>query len=105
MSLPNLHFLKALLLGIPNGHRPLIIFATEGWENESDRPLMLQLPEGQYACLAEAQVVDYVRTKFKLSDEKPYTLLTSMYGIVEDIAPYHTPWRIVMCASRRRYSR
>lgn len=61
---------------------------------------MLQLPEGQYACLAEAQVVDYVRTKFKLSDEKPYTLLTSMYGIVEDIAPYHTPWRIVMCASR-----
>lgn len=26
MSLPNLHFLKALLLGIPNGHRPLIIF-------------------------------------------------------------------------------
>jgi alpha-glucosidase len=79
---------------------PYNLLPLEGWENESDRPLMLQLPEGQYACLAEAQVVDYVRTKFKLSDEKPYTLLTSMYGIVEDIAPYHTPWRIVMCASR-----
>ena len=47
---------------------PYNLLPLEGWENESDRPLMLQLPEGQYACLAEAQVVDYVRTKFKLSD-------------------------------------
>lgn len=44
---------------------PYNLLPLEGWENESDRPLMLQLPEGQYACLAEAQVVDYVRTKFK----------------------------------------
>ena len=42
----------------------------EGWPGESDRPLLLTLPEGPYVCLAEAQVVDYVRTKFKLSTEK-----------------------------------
>ena len=37
------------------------------------------------------QVVDYVRTKFKLSTEKKNTSQSAMYGPVEDIAPYHTP--------------
>ena len=23
-----------------------------------------------------------------------------MYGPVEDIAPYHTPWRVIMCADK-----
>ena len=72
----------------------------EGWPGESDRPLLLTLPEGPYVCLAEAQVVDYVRTKFKLSTEKKNTIQSAMYGPVEDIAPYHTPWRVIMCADK-----
>lgn len=64
-------------------------------DGQSDRPLLLKLPEYGYLCLAEAQVVDYVRTKFCLSS-KPNTIATAMYGPVEDIAPYHTPWRVVM---------
>ncbi len=73
----------------------------EGWSSESERPLLLELPDGGgYVCLAEAQVVDYVRTKFKLSESKPDCILTSMYGPVEEIAPYHTPWRVIFCANR-----
>ena len=73
----------------------------KGWSSESDRPLLLELPDdGGYVCLAEAQVVDYVRTKFKLSESKPDCILTSMYGPVEEIAPYHTPWRVIFCANR-----
>ena len=72
----------------------------EGWPGESDRPLLLTLPDGLYVCLAEAQVVDYVRTKFKLAEGKKNTIVTSMYGPVEDIAPYSTPWRVIMCADK-----
>lgn len=65
-------------------------------DGESDRPLLLKLPDGSFACLAEAGVVDYVRTKFKLSPDKPGTVRAAMYGPVEDVAPYDTPWRLVM---------
>lgn len=65
-------------------------------DGESDRPLLLKLPDGSFACLAEAGVVDYVRTKFKLSPDKPGTVRATMYGPVEDVAPYDTPWRLVM---------
>lgn len=79
----------------PYQHLPL-----KNWPDESDRPLLLTLSDGTYVCLAEAQVVDYVRTKFKLSETKENTILTSMYGPVEDIAPYSTPWRVIMCAEQ-----
>lgn len=65
-------------------------------DGESDRPLLLKLPDGSFACLGEAGVVDYVRTKFKLSPDKPNTIRASMYGPVEDVAPYDAPWRFVM---------
>lgn len=70
------------------------------WPGESDRPLMLTLAGGTYVCLAEAQVVDYVRTKFSLAEGKRNTLATAMYGPVDEIAPYATPWRVIMAADR-----
>lgn len=76
-------------------HLPL-----QGWPGESERPLLLTLPDETYVCLTEAQVVDYVRTKFKLSADKKNTILSAMYGPVEEIAPYHTPWRVIMCADK-----
>lgn len=69
----------------------------KGWKGESERPLMLTLTDGTYVCLTEANVFDYVRTKFKLSDTKKNTIVTSMYGTVDEIAPYYTPWRVIMC--------
>lgn len=65
-------------------------------DGESDRPLLLKLPDGSFACLAEAGVVDYVRTKFRLSPDKPGTVRAAMYGPVEDVAPYDAPWRLIM---------
>lgn len=70
------------------------------WPGEADRPLTLELPGGLYGALAEAEVVDYVRTKFKLADGKPNTLACSMYGAVDEIAPFATPWRVVMVAEQ-----
>lgn len=70
------------------------------WPGESERPLVLTLENGPYVLLTEAAVVDYVRTKFVLSDDKPNTITGAMYGPVDQIAPYHTPWRVVMAANR-----
>jgi len=70
------------------------------WPEESERPLTLQLPNGWYVCLAEADMTNYARTKFKLSHEKPGTILTSMYTPADLISPFGTPWRVVMLAEK-----
>lgn len=79
---------------------PYNLLPLKGWPDESERPLTLQLPNGLYACLAEAQMVDYARTKFKLSNEKPNTILTSMYTPADLISPFPTPWRVIMIAEK-----
>lgn len=68
------------------------------WPDESDRPLTLELPNGLFACLAEAQMVNYARTKFKLAGDKPNTIIGSMYDDVDEIAPFSSPWRVIMVA-------
>ena len=85
----------------PRAQTPYTLLPLKDWpgDGESDRPLLLRLPEGGFACLAEAQVVDYVRTKFRLSG-KPNTVTAAMYGPVDEIAPYATPWRMVMCGDK-----
>ncbi len=79
----------------PATQRPL-----EGWEDESERPLTMRLPDGLTVSLGEARMVDYVRTKFALSPSRPHTLQTSMYDCADIITPYNTPWRVIMAAER-----
>ncbi len=70
------------------------------WPGESERPLVLQLPDGSFACLTEAQMVNYARTKFALSPSKPNTISCSIYDKVDFYTPFATPWRVVMVADR-----
>ncbi|WP_240543682.1 glycoside hydrolase family 97 protein [Spirosoma foliorum] len=71
-----------------------------GWPETSERPLTLSLPNGLYASLAEAQLTDYAMTKFKLSVDKPNTIVTSMYESADLMSDVGTPWRVVMVAER-----
>ena len=70
------------------------------WPGESERPLVLQLPGGRYACLAEAGMVNYSRTKFSLNSNKANTISCSIYDRVDFFTPFATPWRVVMVAER-----
>jgi alpha-glucosidase len=70
------------------------------WEDECERPLTLELPNGKYACLLEAEVVNYARSKFVLSETKPNTVLCKQYDAVDEISPFATPWRVVMAADK-----
>lgn len=70
------------------------------WPGAAERPLTLKLPNGLYACLAEAQMVDYTKTRFSLSPDKPNTVVTDLYTSADLISPFATPWRVIMVAER-----
>lgn len=70
----------------------------QDWPGESERPLVLQLPDGLFCCLAEAEMVDFSRTKFILHPNKLNTICCSMYDKVDLTTPFSTPWRVIMVA-------
>ncbi|QNR85184.1 glycoside hydrolase family 97 N-terminal domain-containing protein [Pedobacter riviphilus] len=70
--------------------------ALENWDAEAERPLTLELKNGLFVSLLEAQMVDYSRTKFKLKEKN--TIVTSMFTPVDLISPVASPWRSVMVA-------
>ena len=65
---------------------------------ESERPLLLQLPDGTYVALLEAAMKDYTRGKFKL--KKDNELQVAMYDCADIISPYDTPWRVIMAGEK-----
>lgn len=77
-----------------------VLLPLENWSGEGERPLTLELPNGLYACLLEAEMVNYSRTKFTLSPEKANTVKCVQYDAVEEITPFATPWRVVMIAEK-----
>ncbi len=76
-------------------HKRMLV---KDWPGEAERPLTLQLENGLYASLAEAEMVDYSRTKFVVRKGESNVIRCKMYDAVEDIAPFEPPWRVVMIA-------
>mgnify|MGYP000347920553 CR=1 FL=1 len=83
---------------MPWAQGPASLKALKDWQTTSERPLTLELANGKYVALAEAKVIDYVRTKFDLSDNKADTIVTKMHDPVDIITGTSTPWRVVMVA-------
>jgi len=79
---------------------PYDLLPLENWIDESERPLTCELPNGLYVALAEAQMVDYSRAKFKVKPGQPGTLVTSLWTPVDAITPFDTPWRVIMAAEK-----
>ncbi len=79
----------------------------EDWEghDHAERPLTMELPSGKYVALCEAGMLDYGRGKFRLATA-PYNLEMalgdpknrSIDNSIRFVAPYQTPWRVVMAA-------
>jgi len=70
------------------------------WPTECERPLTMELPDKLFVCLTEAQMVNYSRTLFSLDPNKKNTVTCSMYGCVDEITPFNTPWRVIMVAEK-----
>ncbi len=73
---------------------PFSLLPLKDWKDESERPLLMKLSDGTYVALLEAAMTDYARGKFCLAAEN--VVAVSMYGGVEAMSPYDTPWRVVM---------
>lgn len=82
------------------GQGPYRLLPIADWPDEAERPLTIQLPDGRYACIAEAGMVDYARTKFRKHPVQPNTIQTSMYTPADMISPFSTPWRVIMAADQ-----
>lgn len=65
-----------------------------------ERALTLELPDGTWAALADADVDDWCLTKFRASDKKQHTLTSVMYSPVDIVTYYATPWKVVMAADK-----
>lgn len=82
----------------PYERRPL-----KGEWLEAERPLLLYLPHGEegkglHVALLEAALKDYARGKFVLQQENE--LQVKLYGNVDIITPYQTPWRVIMAGEK-----
>lgn len=73
----------------------------EDWEDECERPMTVKISDSLYASVGEAGVYDFPRTKLKLGEDRPNTVIASLNDDGTDIyTPYSMPWRVVMAASR-----
>lgn len=79
---------------------PYELRGLKDWTESSERPLTLRLANGWLMSLLEAQMVDYARTKFALHPEVSDCLQAEMYGSVDVMTPYDTPWRVIMVGER-----
>jgi alpha-glucosidase len=84
----------------PWAQGPFSLLPLKNWTGESERPLVLKLKNGLSVALAEAQMVDYARMKFILDPKQPDALLAKLYGSVDVIPSYSTPWRVVMAGEQ-----
>ncbi len=65
-----------------------------------ERALTLELPDGTWAALTDADVDDWCLTKFRTSADKPHTLTSVMYSPVDIVTYYATPWKVIMAADK-----
>lgn len=68
--------------------------------NPVERALTLELPNGLWTALTDADVDDWCLTKFKSSKEKRNTLKSVMYSPVDIVTYYATPWKVIMAAEK-----
>lgn len=91
---------KTLAWFTPRAQAKYSLLPLRDWPDECERPLTLQLENGLYACLGEAEMVNYARTKFSIDDKKANTIVCSQYDVVDEISAFATPWRLVMVAEK-----
>ena len=79
---------------------PFSLLPLKDWKGQSERPLTMKLTNGLTVAIAEAQMTDYARMKFTLNATKPNTLQATIYGSVDIIPAYSTPWRVIMAGEK-----
>lgn len=66
---------------------------------QTEMPLTVELPDGRYAAVLDAALVNYARTRLR-AGERAGKLRLAMDSPVATGTPMHSPWRVVMAADR-----
>ncbi len=69
-------------------------------EHPVERALTVELADGHWAALMDADVDDWCLTKFARSQTKPNTLASVMYSPVDAVTYFATPWKVILSAGR-----
>ena len=65
-----------------------------------ERVLTLELPNGAWVALTDADVDDWCLTRFQVLPEEENTLMSVMYSPVDVVTYYATPWKVIMAADK-----
>lgn len=65
-----------------------------------ERALTLELPNGLWMALTDADTDDWCLTKFQSSVDKWNTLTSVMYSPVDIVTYFATPWKVIMVAEK-----
>lgn len=84
----------------PYAQAPYTKLPLKNWPGQSERPLTIRLSNGLYTSLAEAALLEHARTKFFIAKDEQDIIRCAMYGRVEQLGPYATPWRVIVVAER-----
>lgn len=75
-----------------------LLKADESWKKESERPLLLTLPNNLCVALAEAELHDFSRGKIALKQDNE--LQFSLFDSADIITAYDMPWRLIMVGEK-----
>ncbi|CCH54289.1 alpha-glucosidase [Fibrisoma limi BUZ 3] len=70
----------------------------QNWSAQAELPLTLELPNGVWASIAQAEQVNYPRVRLKTTGPEG-ELQTQLFGEVVETSPYATSWRVVLGAN------
>lgn len=79
-------------------HQVPLLTSDSAWVAQSERPLLLTLPNGLHVAVAEAALTDFARGKLSLTAD--HELGFSLYNSADVITPYDMPWRVIMTGER-----
>ena len=71
----------------------------QNWTADAELPLTLELPNGLWASIAQAEQVNYPRIRLKTTGPEG-ELKTQLFGEVVETSPYATSWRVVLVADK-----
>ncbi len=74
--------------------------ALTGWRQEAEMPLTLTTPDGLFVSIAEANMVNFARSRLMSDAADAQTLHMRLFGTVVESSPFATPWRVLLMAAR-----
>lgn len=79
---------------------PYNLLPIDSIKEPAERALTVELPNGLWASLTDADVDDWCQTRFIAAKDKPNTLASDMYSMVDVVTYAATPWKVILVADR-----